>query len=70
MRGWNIGCLPVIEQDGKLAGIVTVSDLLRLLAEQVPAPARANRAKSAAKIRPPNKAGRARGVTRRDRRTP
>jgi CBS domain-containing protein len=40
MRGWNIGCLPVIEPDGKLAGIVTVSDLLRLLAEQVSPPAR------------------------------
>jgi CBS domain-containing protein len=32
MRGWNIGCLPVIE-DGKLVGIVTVSDLLRIVAE-------------------------------------
>ena len=40
MRGWNIGCLPVIEHDGTLAGIVTVSDLLRLLAEQVPSPAK------------------------------
>ena len=40
MRGWNIGCLPVIEPDGTLAGIVTVSDLLRLLAEQVPSPAK------------------------------
>jgi len=43
MRGWNIGCLPVIEPDGTLAGIVTVSDLLRLLAEQVASPARAKR---------------------------
>jgi CBS domain-containing protein len=32
MRGWNIGCLPVVE-DGKLVGIVTVSDLLRIVAE-------------------------------------
>ncbi|MDL2716836.1 MAG: CBS domain-containing protein [Acidobacteriota bacterium] len=40
MRGWNIGCLPVIEPDGTLAGIVTVSDLLRLLAEQVPSPSK------------------------------
>ena len=48
MRGWNIGCLPVIEPDGTLAGIVTVSDLLRLLAEQVPSPARAKPARTAA----------------------
>jgi CBS domain-containing membrane protein len=32
MRGWNIGCLPVVE-DGQLVGIVTVSDLLRIVAE-------------------------------------
>ena len=32
MRGWNIGCLPVVK-DGSLVGIVTVSDLLRLVAE-------------------------------------
>jgi CBS domain-containing protein len=32
MRGWNIGCLPVID-DGNLVGIVTVSDLLRIVAE-------------------------------------
>jgi acetoin utilization protein AcuB len=31
MRGWTIGCLPVVER-GKLVGIVTVSDLLDLLA--------------------------------------
>ena len=49
MRGWNIGCLPVIERDGTLAGIVTVSDLLRLLAEQVPAPARAKKTKKTEK---------------------
>src|SRR5690348_4032919 len=30
MRGRTIGCLPVL-RDGKLAGIVTVSDLLTLL---------------------------------------
>ena len=70
MRGWNIGCLPVIEPDGKLAGIVTVSDLLRLLAEQVPAPARVSRAKRVVKIRSPKKAGRARGWPGLDRRTP
>jgi CBS domain-containing protein len=32
MRGWNIGCLPVVE-DGELVGIVTVSDLLRVVAD-------------------------------------
>jgi CBS domain-containing protein len=32
MRGWNIGCLPVVD-DGQLVGIVTVSDLLRIVAE-------------------------------------
>ncbi len=61
MRGWNIGCLPVIEADGKLAGIVTVSDLLRLLAEQPPTPARATRTRRVAKIGRPRKAGKARG---------
>ena len=50
MRGWNIGCLPVIEPDGTLAGIVTVSDLLRLLAEQVSSPARAERSRKVVKI--------------------
>lgn len=34
MRGWNIGCLPVID-NGTLVGIVTVSDLLRIVAESV-----------------------------------
>jgi CBS domain-containing protein len=51
MRGWNIGCLPVIEADGKLAGIVTVSDLLRLLAEQVPPPARGKQTKHVVKTK-------------------
>src|ERR1039457_5602143 len=57
MRGWNIGCLPVIEPDGTLAGPARPPPtapaaapprasrplfpiLLRLLAEQVPSPAR------------------------------
>ncbi len=30
MRGWTIGSLPVIE-DGRLVGIITVSDLLELI---------------------------------------
>lgn len=42
MRGWNIGCLPVVE-DGKLVGIVTVSDLLRIVAEGIEKPATAPR---------------------------
>jgi acetoin utilization protein AcuB len=37
MRGRTIGCLPVVE-DGKLAGIVTVSDLLTLLGKGVERP--------------------------------
>ena len=32
MRGWNIGCLPVVD-GGSLVGIITVSDLLRLVSE-------------------------------------
>ena len=40
MRGWNIGCLPVVD-DGKLVGIVTVSDLLRIVAEGAEKPASA-----------------------------
>ena len=44
MRGWTIGCLPVVDR-GKLVGIVTVSDLLDLVArgadvEPRPAPPR------------------------------
>ena len=31
MRGWTIGCLPVVDK-GRLVGIVTVSDLLDLVA--------------------------------------
>ncbi len=38
MRGWNIGCLPVVD-GGQLVGIVTVSDLLRIVAEGVDRPA-------------------------------
>jgi CBS domain-containing protein len=51
MRGWNIGCLPVVSE-GKLVGIVTVSDLLRIVAEGIDksaaAPTRAVAAKKAA----------------------
>ena len=51
MRGWNIGCLPVVE-GGTLVGIVTVSDLLRIVAEgadkPAAAPKKAARAKKAA----------------------
>jgi acetoin utilization protein AcuB len=30
MRGWTIGCLPIVD-GGKLVGIITVSDLLELV---------------------------------------
>ena len=53
MRGWNIGCLPVIG-DGKLVGIVTVSDLLRIVAEGADKPAAAPK-KAAAKKAPAKK---------------
>ena len=49
MRGWNIGCLPVVD-DGKLVGIVTVSDLLRIVAEGVERPVAAPR-KAAAPVK-------------------
>ena len=40
MRGWSIGCLPVVDRT-RLVGIVTVSDLLDLVAKGgAPAPAR------------------------------
>jgi CBS domain-containing protein len=42
MRGWNIGCLPVVD-DGALVGIVTVSDLLRIVAEGADKPAAARK---------------------------
>lgn len=32
MRGWNIGCLPVVDRGG-LVGILTVSDLLDFIAK-------------------------------------
>ena len=38
LAGHNIGCLPVF-RDGNLAGIVTTSDLLRLLAKGATRPA-------------------------------
>ncbi len=41
MRGWSIGCLPVVDR-GRLVGILTVSDLLDLVArgrDAVPAKA-------------------------------
>lgn len=37
MRGRTIGCLPVV-RDGKLAGIVTVSDLLTLIGKGIERP--------------------------------
>jgi CBS domain-containing protein len=65
MRGWNIGCLPVVE-DGALVGIVTVSDLLRIVAEGVDktaaAPKKAARKKKAA---PAKKAARPKAKVRR-----
>jgi acetoin utilization protein AcuB len=43
MRGWSIGCLPVVDR-GRLVGILTVSDLLDLIAKGgEKAPARAPR---------------------------
>ncbi len=33
MRGRHLGCLPVIGEDSSLQGIVTISDMLALLAE-------------------------------------
>lgn len=38
LAGHNVGCLPVV-RDGNLAGIVTTSDLLRLLAKGATRPA-------------------------------
>jgi CBS domain-containing protein len=52
MRGWNIGCLPVVDE-GRLVGIVTVSDLLRIVSE-----GSEEKAKKAA----PRKAPRRKGV--------
>ncbi len=42
MRGRKISCLPVVE-NGRLAGIVTVSDLLRLIGRGVDRPSAAAR---------------------------
>ncbi len=55
MRGWNIGSLPVVE-DGKLVGIVTVSDLLRIVAEGFEATAKGPRPKAAKAAKPAKKA--------------
>ncbi len=61
MRGWNIGCLPVVD-DGRLVGIVTVSDLLRLVAEGADKPAKAKA--KARKAAPRARAKRARRARR------
>lgn len=59
MRGWNIGCLPVVE-GGALVGIVTVTDLLRLVAEGTAKPpaaeGKATRESSRKKDRPRRRA--------------
>jgi CBS domain-containing protein len=60
MRGWNIGCLPVVDE-GRLVGIVTVSDLLRIVSEGSEETAK----KAAAKKAPRRKAAKAAGKTRR-----
>ncbi len=57
MRGWNIGCLPVVD-GGQLVGIVTVSDLLRIVAEGAEKPA----GRAAAKPRARKPARRAKAV--------
>jgi acetoin utilization protein AcuB len=33
MRGRHLGCLPIVSEDGELVGLVTISDMLSLLAE-------------------------------------
>ena len=43
MRGRTIGCLPVVD-GGRLAGVITVSDLLTLVGRGVDRPAAATRA--------------------------
>jgi len=43
MRGRTIGCLPVVDGKKKLAGIVTVSDLLELLGRGIDRPAQPDR---------------------------
>jgi CBS domain-containing protein len=65
MRGWNIGCLPVVDE-GKLVGIVTVSDLLRIVAEGAEAPAPApKKAAARKKAVPAKKAARPKAKARR-----
>ena len=49
MRGWSIGCLPVLE-DGKLVGIVTVSDLLSILGRGAVKPPRWTLARRAPRV--------------------
>ena len=63
MRGWNIGCLPVVD-DGKLVGIVTVSDLLRIVAEGVDKTAPAAKKAARAKKAPAKKAARPKSKAR------
>jgi CBS domain-containing protein len=65
MRGWNIGCLPVIE-NGRLVGIVTVSDLLRIVAEGADKPAATpKKAAPKKKAAPAKKAARPKAKARR-----
>ena len=65
MRGWNIGCLPVVD-GGTLAGIVTVSDLLSLVAQGVDKPKAPRR--RAAKKKTPRRKKTARAPVKRARR--
>jgi CBS domain-containing protein len=54
LRGHTIGCLPVVDDDGKPVGIITVSDVLELVGRGVEKTAGASPRKTV-KDRPPRK---------------
>jgi acetoin utilization protein AcuB len=60
MRGRTIGCMPVVDND-RLVGIVTVSDLLRLLGRGIDRPAKQGRRMATHRV-PHRKARHAAGV--------
>ena len=66
LRGRSIGCLPVVEE-GRVAGIVTTTDLLELIGSEIERPSAQTRRRVAKKRGPEGKPAAGRGRTVRPR---